>query len=193
MIDAKMRERIQAHLDEINAEIDAPVNADGDSIEDMRAVQDRLGSKSVDFITKSGYVLSYASGDYTFPVNRYRITAKYSDKFDPDCMDEETFERAVIGRGDIVRVERTDGSIYYYDIITVDDRRMSNKATEIYTALGDWCDGGVLKSMTAITKAQYAKETAPEPKLYTQAEVDALCVTSRECERLEIISKIREM
>ncbi len=174
-MNAKMRQRIQAHLDEINAELDAPVevarNGDGDSIKDMRAVYEKFGNKGVECYVNGHTWMEAGYFDFDCSVGCYRITAKYADKFDPDCMDFETWARAVIGRGMIVKVEWRDRCVDY-------GKEISN--TGIIPALPSsfehLCRFSAERfsndTWTAITKAQYAEETAP--KLYRQSEVDKL-------------------
>lgn len=162
-MNAEMRRRTEEQIDELQAELDVPRNADGDSVEDMRAVQDLLGKPSVGFYGVDGYSLSYASGDYSFPIDRYKITAKHADKFDPACMDFETWARAVIARGMVI--ESVGNFTTYFGEMYRDEGIGRSDAYRMF-ADGYESKNGVIITYTAITPAQYAEETAPEPKWY---------------------------
>lgn len=84
---------------------DVPRNADGDSIEDMRKVQERIGVRSVESATSIGFMpCAHGLKLSERNVDHYRITAKHADKFDPKCMDFETWARAAESAGyDIMR------------------------------------------------------------------------------------------
>ena len=60
-------------------------NADGDSIEDMKAVQDRLGAGSVEFLAGLGW--SRGECDFSRPVGFYRIAAKHAGEFNAKIHD----------------------------------------------------------------------------------------------------------
>lgn len=190
-MNAEKRQRIQGHMDEINAELDAPSevarNADGDSVEDMRAVFDKFGGKSIgDAANPSQKWWStcdrFGEGSEAgfnwwanIGVDHLRITAKHANTFDPDCMDFEVWARAVIGRDMLCR-ECSGDEISYFDRVKIDQS-------------GIWaCGGGnggyiwsspFLKTSTwtAITRTQYAQQTAPAP---TEAPTPARYVHNRD-------------
>jgi len=82
-------------------------NADRDSKEDMKAVQDKYGVGSIERLD-DGVWLAFHKWDFDAPVKCYRITAKHAKVFDPKTMDAEMFARAAIGAGDMLKV--TDGN-----------------------------------------------------------------------------------
>ena len=194
MIDAKMRERIRAHLDEINAELDAPVNSDGDSIKDMRAVIDKFNSKKAVSSVRYGGTFRRCNQCMTMNgVNDYQIAAKHADKFDPDSMDFEVWARATIARGMVMRAEYkhvNGGCVRHADKIKDNNCIFDRRADECLIHLdATWTKDS--ETWTAITPSQYAKETAPEPKLYTQAEADEMLEKAR-IEFTQIVTKAIE-
>jgi len=88
-------------------------NGDGDTLEDIKAVWGEFGKRSIEFSLDKRTEWAFATGSFNFTLNRYRITAKHADRFDPKCMSLEVWARAAIGRGEIKR-ER-NGCIEIYD------------------------------------------------------------------------------
>jgi hypothetical protein len=98
--------------DKCGQEID--VNADGDSIEQMRAVQKRFGVGAVDHFLGTWW--NGALWDFDDPVDRYRIAAKHADKFDPAKHDWQTWKAGVKARGLVLqRTDCTRNGEYSYD------------------------------------------------------------------------------
>lgn len=111
---------------------------------------------------------SWVRGDYlnrglghwfSMGVNHIRIAAKHADVFDPARMDFETWARAAIGRGMVLRGECHDGSCGYFNQISKD--RVSgmslSHSQDSWTIECPWNR----VSWTAITRAEYERETAP--------------------------------
>jgi hypothetical protein len=178
MIDAK---KMQEWMDEgqrlMQEATDGPdeCNADGDTLEDMKAVQKLLGYRAIQadynhqgFVPKSGEF-------WHMDATRYRITAKHADRFDAECMDEETFCRAVIEQGDVVKVKNTI-DVCYYD--TIDDDYMFSRCGAYRNTIGTWSRGISFISMSRITRAQYEQETGPKPERITHVRA---ITTTGEC------------
>jgi len=138
-------------------------NADGDTIADMRAVQDRFGAGSVQNIRLdcSGWSPVRSLWGFDGAASDYRITAKHATIFDPDCMDFETWARAAIGRGLVCRGKgkmNTGGTKTCY-CSTINSGSMYDESDGHQWPLD--CAGGGWK-WTAITLAQREQETKPE-------------------------------
>ena len=164
-MNAEMRRRTEEQIDELQAELDVPRNADGDSIDDMQAVQERLKVGAVEAEQTDHTWFSAPTLSYIFDAhpNSFRIAAKHADKFDHACMDFETWARAVIARGMVI--ESVGNFTTYFGEMYRDEGIGRSDAYRMF-ADGYESKNGVIITYTAITPAQYAEETAPEPKWY---------------------------
>jgi len=127
----------------------APVNADGDTLADIKAVWERFGGSGI--CSDVADQFPYAAGT-DWPVIEYRwprvnITAKHADTFDRACMDFEAWARAAIGRG-MVLSQESDVEPFVCD-----------NAEQAFTVYSGWGDDF---KWTAIT---YEQETAPAHSL----------------------------
>ena len=152
---------MRKNCDKCGCEI--PVNEDSDSIEDMRAVQERFGRSDALDVQRSDKLWHPASGWFlTGNLRILRIAAKHSDTFNPATMDKATFAKAVIDRGMVVRDVVMDiapmGTVHHFD------RRNDNG---VLGMLEDWRFSKLSDSMTAITREQMNAEivakSAPKP------------------------------
>jgi len=132
-------------------------NADRDSKEDMKAVQDKYGVGSIERLD-DGVWLAFHKWDFDAPVKCYRITAKHAKVFDPKTMDAEMFARAAIGAGDMLKV--TDGNKTRWcnscDSVSV----WHNRAQYSYPYFA-WNDLLVERK----TRAEYEQETKKAPAM----------------------------
>ena len=144
-------------------------NTDGDSIDDMKAVWERLGAKSV-MNGRRNLMMNCDAPSWNAPVEHYRITAKHSDTFDPKCMNFETWAKAVLARDEICRnqhVERgSDNDVTsYFSLLNSAETGMHDGHGRNWLKFSAW--HGVHEPSTfhwtAITREQYEQETAPKP------------------------------
>ena len=166
----KILEALWEHLQDADRE-PCEVNADGDGMEDIKAVYDRLGKGSVQGLVMGDWVPS-VSFDWEYVrqnISLARITAKHADEFDPTCMDETTFQLAVIGRGEVVKITVPCGTrmlSYYYS--GIEASRMvgtGRRGERCCQPLGSWARSEFFPkdpkgAMIAISKEQYTKEIA---------------------------------
>ena len=135
-------------------------NADGDSMEDMRAVVDALdNTKAVEYaIGVTGRWVPQASlpNDWTtsgtFKASEFRLTAKHADTFDPECMDFEVWARAAIGRGLVLR----HNEAFYHTSMGPCVGGGEVGVLDVYGTCRNGC------KWNAITREAYEQETAPE-------------------------------
>jgi hypothetical protein len=99
---------------EVRGKQEPALNADGDSIEDMRKVWDAGHAIDVCINPNNDTWQTHTKADRPsavfkigpmYSIMDYRLTAKHSDVFDQKCMCFETWARAAIGRGMVVRGE----------------------------------------------------------------------------------------
>ena len=133
---------------------DVPRNSDGDSIEDMQAVQDRLGKGSIEIGLSAGWsgVIHFV---FKGNVNQYRIAAKHSDVFNPDTMDWDTWREAM-SKKDVVFVHESNGEVVRFgsDGLILDGSGLTiNYTREDCTPECNW---------SVIPRAQYEQETKPK-------------------------------
>jgi len=165
-------------------------NDDGDTIEDMRKVQDELGKGSVEcesqVFGKGPSVSIYkASGlwEFTDTAKDYRITAKHADTFDAGCMQFETWARAAIGRGLLVIKRGVSGDLNTYDRCGVWGISAIGGGGMQYKYASTRC-----VTWTAITRAAYEQETKPQEPTITKV----LCETSDGLRKWIDIAKVKE-
>jgi len=123
------------------------VNADGDSKAVLNAAQERFGAGAVEMINAEGEVSLYTGTKrFKAPVASYRLAAKHAATFDPKTMDLDVWRDAVWDRGEIIRDHCSlTGKTHYHQKGDNED------------AVKPECEQCTL---TAITPAQYAEETA---------------------------------
>ena len=138
-------------------------NDDGDTLEDFEAVQEAHGGKAIEILVDGSWRHNLTRYHFGSPVSDYRIRAKHSDKFCPDCMDRATWRRAVIDRGMVVK--RTFSAEYgggiVYGVSIKDNYLMDSNNNGLATL-----NSSLAKEEIAITQAQYRQETQPsKPKV----------------------------
>lgn len=131
------------------------VNADGDSIAVMKAVQDELGKGAVAYWNGEWFVNSKWLINKTMHPREFRITAKHATTFDAKCMDVRLFFEAALDQGDMLRCDSQvlDGGYVYFDKLT---RGMLTSTTGM-----PWSCASLKKhNLLRITKAQHAAESS---------------------------------
>ena len=143
------------------------VNADGDSIEDMRKVQERLGPGSVQW--QQNGVGRWRNGggpsetfclELMMDVGHYRITAKHADEFDPKIMEGAVWFRSVLDRKMIPRCVESS-AVSYFSELRGDQCIKANGSTDTLAWPLRIAFDEQECSWTAITREQYDAETAP--------------------------------
>ena len=149
-------------------------NADGDTLEDMKAMQDRFGAGSIEVIIGLKWYTDTCPVSFGLSARDYRITAKHSDTFIEDIMDFEVWARAAIGRGMVLRNEK-DGIALCFDSCC------SWGVVSIQRGGSSWAYAATVGGWTAITRAQYEQETKPkepkpepQPSRYTPSEENGI-------------------
>jgi len=119
VISAAWDQHHSAPEDSEGIEMKEQVNGDGDTLEVIKAALTRHGKGGVEcsgypFGADTWYTLTGADRQsWSRPIDQYRITAKHADRFDPDCMDFETWARAAIGRGIMPSRKTEVGTVTY--------------------------------------------------------------------------------
>ena len=106
----------KGHVYRLPADFTLPVerNADGDSLEDLRAVQERFNRADALDVQRSDKLWHPASGWFlTGNLRILRIAAKHADTFNPATMDFKTWAQAV-GKRDMVVKANRKGDVYYF-------------------------------------------------------------------------------
>jgi len=133
------------------------VNADGDSIADMRAVQDTFGPAALDFrasptIFPDEWQPPGVTQVFSASIDYYRIRAKHASEFDAACMDFGTWAKGVLKRGMAIRHQNHAATPGYWTAWN-DDR------VGVTPLLANQCCGSDC-TWTAITPEQMRREQA---------------------------------
>ena len=138
---------------------DDAVNGDGDSLAVMIAAQNgALSPAAVESQTTTGWsgcAHYLESGGRN--VERYRLTAKHADVFDPATMDWMLWKYGVRDRGMVMRNENILDRTEYWQPDEITDQSYGEKEPRT-----DWVRGKSRGDWTAITKHQHQRETAQQ-------------------------------
>jgi len=145
-------------------EPEPPRNADDDTLNEIKAVAKQYPHGGVEVRDMIGNWCRANPHDRCFlngttvELDAWRITAKHSDRFEPECMDFETWARAAIGRGLVLRSTQYGIIGYSHGIsgnVLVTYIPNTQKDVEWNIASCNCGDD----SWAAITRAQYEQET----------------------------------
>jgi hypothetical protein len=170
-------------------------NEDGDSIEDMRKVQEEFGPQAVEYeacLGDGSYAgIFHPRGTFVNSgtgVKYNRIRAKHSDIFDPKCMRFATWARAAIDKGFALKCVRDWRTLWFQRL--TNDGRLQVGFTDTGKGPIESVDGAFWcmdrescpkilaeEKWTAITRAEYEQETAPVCKATEQTDMKIVKVS----------------
>jgi hypothetical protein len=151
--------RIEEMLDAEEAAQEPERNSDSDSIEDMRKVRDEMGKRSVEYALGCGdWHWQENICGWNEHVSQYRIAAKHADTFNPKSHIFETWARAAIDRGLVLRAEMHEP--YYHTLVKEDGSGLWCAPKQGGGHCWASCDSDRIP-WTAITREQHEQETKP--------------------------------